>query len=206
MDRNRAYFYYTAGNLWDTDRFWKIALSMKLAHYQSEAAHILFLSAVYILISNIAVYIYFSLTWYTATATATGSDICNKKCMYVEFNLILSLWICMQFGNKLILKLKLLSFYPGGGGGLKLSLLSLCGQWFPRCGLIYNTDLFGHEICLLAKIATNCRYTLFLPSGVEIKLILSLQAMVIMVPQFLSYRTLWDYAPNDIKLTLNTTR
>ncbi len=44
------------------------------------------LSAVYIFMSNIPVYKYFSLIWYTATAT--GSDICTfaTNCIHIVYS------------------------------------------------------------------------------------------------------------------------
>ena len=60
-----------------------------------------------------------------------------------------------------------------GGGGANLTLFSLYGQ-----SLQNSHENFGHETWPLAKRSGSCTYTLFLPQGVQIELIIHLRAVV----------------------------
>ncbi len=66
---------------------------------------------IYLCQALLYVYTYFSRTWYTATAT--GSDICHKlyTCCVFDWNLFVMLWLCMQFGNKLLVYYYLTDHY-----------------------------------------------------------------------------------------------
>ena len=55
------------------------------------------------------------------------------------------------------------------GGGVKLSLFSLCGQRFPRDRPIFKIAIFGHETnWQVAKVPEVAHMLSFYPRGVEI--------------------------------------
>ena len=56
-------------------------------------------------------------------------------------------------------------------------------MFFPRYGLIFKIAIFGHETWPLAKVP-EVAHTLFLPTGVEIELIVALTTTIIKIELF----------------------